>query len=278
MIARAGVQLVDRVQISWSPPLLGRLDPATVMAIPDSTSDSASTVRNSSSSTVPGWCSTACAAVRASVTASPSTGSPVSAAASSQSAIADRLLTTSPIPDRTSRGGPERTRSRSTITATGGTTPYEPLPDSCSSELIGEAMPSWARLVATATIGIPAMCGGELGHVEGLAAADARDGLVGVGPQPLAQRDRAVHRAVLDPEDLGRSQVQVGEHAVALAGADRDGDPALRRDPPVGEQRAQVRDRAPPHVDDERRGEDAGQQRHGRPSGASRQNFRRALG
>ena len=148
--------------ISWSPPLAGRLDPATVMAIPDSTRDSASTVRKSSSSTVPGWCSTACAAVRAMATASPSTGSPRSAAASSQSAIADRLFTTSPIPDRTRRGGPERTRSRSTITATGGTTPYELLPDSCSSELTGEAMPSCDRLVATATIGIPAMWAANL--------------------------------------------------------------------------------------------------------------------
>ncbi len=106
---------------------------------------------------------------------------------------------------------------------------------------------------------------GELGHVDGLAAADARDGLVAVGPQLLAERDRAVHRAVLDAEDLGRAEVKVGEHAVALPGADRDRDPALRDDPAVGEQRAEVRDRAPPHVDDERRGEYAGQQRHERP-------------
>ena len=76
--------------------------------------------------------------------------------------MADRLLTTSPTPDRTERGGPLRTQSRSTITATGGTTPYEPLPDSCSSELTGEAMPSCARLVATATIGRPAMCAAYL--------------------------------------------------------------------------------------------------------------------
>ena len=54
-------------------------------------------------------------------------------------------------------------------------------------------------------------------------------------------------------------RIQVGEHAVALAGADRDGDPALGGDPPVGEQRAEVRDRARPHVDDERRGEHPGQ-------------------
>jgi hypothetical protein len=100
---------------------------------------------------------------------------------------------------------------------------------------------------------------GELGHVDGPAAADARDRLVGVGPEPLAQGDRAVHGAVRDPEHLGRAQVQVREHAVALARADRDGDPALGGDPPVGQQRAEVRDRARAHVDDERRGEDPGQ-------------------
>ena len=49
-----------------------------------------------------------------------------------------------------------------TITATGGTTPYEPFPDSCSSELTGEAIPSCDRLVATATIGTPAMCAANL--------------------------------------------------------------------------------------------------------------------
>src|SRR6185437_12909406 len=93
-------------------------------------------------------------------------------------------------------------------------------------------------------------------------AADARDRLVGVGPQLFAQVDRSVDRAVLDPEHLGRAQVlrgQVREHAIALAGADRDGDPALGRDPLVGEQRAEARDRAAPHVDDERCGEDTGQ-------------------
>src|SRR6202034_3429214 len=95
-------------------------------------------------------------------TASPSTGSPMSPAASSQSASADSLATTSPIPDVASGSGAARTRSTSTTTATGITTPYDPLPDSCSSELTGEAMPSWARLVATATIGMPAMCAANL--------------------------------------------------------------------------------------------------------------------
>ena len=74
----------------------------------------------------------------------------------------------------------------------------------------------------------------------------------------LTQADRGVDRAVLDAEHLGRTEIQVGQHAVALTGADRDGDPAPGRDALVGEQRAEARDRAPPHVNDERRGEDAG--------------------
>ena len=74
----------------------------------------------------------------------------------------------------------------------------------------------------------------------------------------LTQADRGVDRAVLDAEHLGRTEIQVGQHAVALTGADRDGDPAPGRDALVGEQRAEARDRAPPHVNDERCGEDAG--------------------
>ena len=100
---------------------------------------------------------------------------------------------------------------------------------------------------------------GELGHVDDLAAADARDRLVGVGPQPLAQRDRRVDAAVLDAEDLGRLHVEFGHHAVALTRADRDRDPAFGDDPAVRQQHAKIRDRAAPHVHDERRGEYAGQ-------------------
>src|SRR6266566_3664844 len=148
--------------ISCSPPLDGRLEPATDMAMPDSTSASASTVSISSVSIEPGWCSTASAALRPSSRASPSMGSPVWRWESSQSAAAERLRTASPTPERTSRAGAEWTRSRSITTATGIATPNDPLPDSCSSELTGDAMPSCARLVATATIGMPAMWAANL--------------------------------------------------------------------------------------------------------------------
>ena len=66
--------------ISWSAPLLGRLDPAAAIAIPDSTSASASEVRKPSDSRPSPRCSTASAAVRANVTAKPSTASPRSRA------------------------------------------------------------------------------------------------------------------------------------------------------------------------------------------------------
>ena len=59
-------------------------------------------------------CSTASAAVRAKASARPSTGSPRSRWASSQSAMAERLLTTSPMPARDQRGAvpPGRSRGR----------------------------------------------------------------------------------------------------------------------------------------------------------------------
>ncbi len=121
-----GYSLLMACMISWSPPLAGRLDPATAIAMPDRISDSASTVRNSSDRAEPGWCSTAWAADLAIAAARPSTCSPTSAAASSQSATADKSLTASPIPAVASEAGARRTRSRSTITATGMTTPYDP--------------------------------------------------------------------------------------------------------------------------------------------------------
>lgn len=47
-------------------------------------------------------------------------------------------------------------------TAMGMVTPIDGLPPSCSRELTGEAMPSWARFVATATIGMPAIVAANL--------------------------------------------------------------------------------------------------------------------
>src|ERR1022692_3259116 len=186
-------------------------------------------------------------------TASPSIRSPVSAADSSQSATADRLLTTSPTPAQDSCPGALRTRSRSTTTATGETTPYEPLPDSCSRELTGEAIPSCDRLVATATIGMPAMC-----------AANLVTSMVLPPPMP-AEPARAGLTAVAAPEHFGGIEPQVRHDGVALAGTDRDGDPAIVSDPPVSQQGAKAGDRARPDIDDQRRGKHPGQQRHRSP-------------
>jgi hypothetical protein len=54
-------------------------------------------------------CRTEVAAMRAKVTATPSTASPRTCSASRQSAMADRLLTTSPMPERRIAGSLRRT-------------------------------------------------------------------------------------------------------------------------------------------------------------------------
>ena len=63
------------------------------------------------------------AAVRANVTARPSTGSPRVTPARCQSAIADRFEITSPMPERRMAGSERRTKSRSTTSAIGIWTP-----------------------------------------------------------------------------------------------------------------------------------------------------------
>ena len=52
---------------------------------------------------------------------------------------------------------------------------------------------------------------------------------------------------------------------ITLAGADRHRDPALGGDPPIRQQGAQAGDRAGPDLDDQRRGEHPGQERHEPP-------------
>ena len=106
---------------------------------------------------------------------------------------------------------------------------------------------------------------GELGHVDGAAAADAGHRLVGTGPEPLAECHGGAMGAVGDPEDLGRTELELRRHFITLAGADRHRDPALGGDPPVRQQAAQAGDRAGPDLDDQRRGEHPGQERHEPP-------------
>ena len=152
--------------------------------------------------------------------ASPSTGSPVSAAESSQSATADRLLTTSPIPASTASGGAPHPvqvhdhgdRQHHSVGARALTR--------ARSVLTGEAMPSCARLVATATMGMPANVRGELGDVDGPAAADASHRLVRASPELVAERRlrcRGCRRPTRNTSPA--SSPQLGGDRFALAGA-----------------------------------------------------------
>ena len=111
-------------RISWSPPLHGRLDPATVIAIPDMhqrlgqhgeelvVADRARLVQH-----------------RLGGRPGQRDGQPVdrlAAVGRGQLPVGDARTGCSPRPRSrpvTMRGGPERTRSRSTTTATGRTTP-----------------------------------------------------------------------------------------------------------------------------------------------------------
>lgn len=101
----------------------GRESPDTDIAMPLSTSASASTWRKSVSPTPPGWRSTASPACRAIAAARPSIFSPLTRWASSQSATAETLETASPMPARTKRTGASRMTSRSMTTPIGLGTP-----------------------------------------------------------------------------------------------------------------------------------------------------------
>ena len=133
-----------------------------------------------------------------------------------------------------------------------------------SSDDTGEAMPSWARLVATATIGSPASAAACL------ATSSVRPPPIPTtaSKKPARRRPRssvaASTRAALDHPDLGVGELRA-QHLgdlLALPGPDRDRHVAAARDPAVGEQRRQPRDGAGPDVDRQRRPDHAGQQRH----------------
>ena len=165
------------------------------------------------------------------------------------------LLITSPMPARLTRSGPFSTKSRSTITAIGMCTPYEPLMPSLIRLATGEAMPSLARLVATDTIG----------SAQRVAAYFAVS-IVLPPPMPTTasydrarsfagQLERRVQRAAGGGEDVGRAQRrpdQLGD-PLALTGADHHRHVTAGRDPAVGEDPAEVRDRAAAYVDVQRR-------------------------
>jgi hypothetical protein len=109
-----------------------------------------------------------------------------------------------------------------------------------------------ARLVATETIGIPGSR--VLRRIDGLAAADADHRVVRTVAQLLAQLERGLdaaarHREHVGPIESGAYQV---DDPLALTGAHDHRHVATRRDVTVGEDDAEARDRAPPHVDRER--------------------------
>jgi hypothetical protein len=118
------------------------------------------------------------------------------------------------------------------LTATGGTARTSRCPARGAVDF-GEAIPSWARLVATACQdACHVRC--QLRHVDRPAAADPRDGLIAARSQVPAERHGAVVAAVQDPDHLGNPRRQRCRDRVALARADRDGDPPAAGDLAIG--------------------------------------------
>ena len=124
-------------------------------------------------------------------------------------------------------------------------------------------MPSWARFVATATSGSAAERRGVLRDVERARRRRCRRARRrSPSRSSRAQLARRLDAAALDHHDVRVRELRpqhLGD-LLALAGADRDRDVAAARDPAVGEQRRQRRDRARPDVD---------RQRACRPSGSA---------
>ena len=244
-------------RISWSPPLHGRLEPAVAIARPERTSASASAIRNVVVLDAVLAVQTAVAAVRAKVTAS---------AVDGLAALAPR-----PAASRRSRRGWRRRRRCPSGASRGSLRAHvvevdddrdrhlhavgAPCGRRARARTTGEAMPSWARLVATATIGRPAERRGVLGHVERPAAADADERVEGARAQPRARAPRRLDRAALDRAEVGVLELRAQRRGdlLALPGPDGDRDVAAARDPPVGEQRREAGDGARADVDGEGR-------------------------
>jgi hypothetical protein len=102
--------------------------------------------------------------------------------------------------------------------------------------------------------------GGELGHVQHRAAADADDRVVPLLLDLLDQLDRGVDRAAVDGEPVGVDQpvLEGVLHDRPVRRTDRDRDPAGRRDALVGQHLGQLLQGTAPDVDDQRRGDEAG--------------------
>ena len=121
-------------------------------------------------------------------------------------------------------------------------------------------MPSLARLVATDTIGMPyreaAYLAVSMVLPPPMPTTASYERLRSLSPSSVAR----VEGAAGDGEDVGRAQRradQLGD-PLALPGADHHRHVAAGGDAPVGQERAELGDRAAPDVDEQRGGDRAG--------------------
>ena len=204
--------------------------------------------------------------MRAKVTATPSTASPRSRSASRQSAIADRLLIASPMPDRAHRGlaaahvvevddhrdrhlhadrrtcGPPRPRARRPARRCRRARGWWPPPPAAGRT-------GWPRTWRRRA------CGRRRSpRRRRRSPARSRARELGAG----------LHGAALDVPDLGVGELrpQRGGDLLAEPRPDDHRHVAAAGDPAVGEQRRQPRHGARSDVDRQRRADHAGQQRH----------------
>ena len=211
-------------RISWSPPEHGREEPAVAIARPESTSASASAIRKSSSS-MPSWrCSRAVAAVRAKVTARPSTGSPRSRRR--QPPVRDRRQVGDDVADpraahlRVARAhvvevdddGDRHLHAEGRLAAVLLERGHRR-----GDAVVGEARRDRDHRQAAERRGV-------LGRVERLAAADPDDGVEEPRAQARAQLRRRLDRAALDHPDVGVGELRAQDlgDLLALPGPDRD--------------------------------------------------------
>jgi hypothetical protein len=97
--------------------------------------------------------------------------------------------------------------------------------------------------------------GGVLGGVDGLAAADPDDRVVGALAQFVAEFEGGIERSAADGEQVGPAKTRAYQFGdpLALARADDDCDVAAAGDPPVGQQQPEIGDRPASNLDRERR-------------------------
>src|SRR3954451_17062852 len=155
------------------------------------------------------------------------------------------------------------------------------------SEETGDAMPSCARFVATATRGRPgrpggrvagarrevrrdgaqrqaAEAGGVLGDVERAAAADGHQRIVETASESLAEPKSGLEGAATNHPDVGVRKVRPGrvDDLLAQPWANRKRNVAPARDPAIREQRPEALRRTRANVDRQRGADHARQQRH----------------